>query len=106
MLHNVTGGMGVIEGTSGTLRGGLPWQSVLDGQRIVHELLRLTVCIEAPREAITAILDRLGSVRALFDNRWLHLFALDEAGAMTWRYAGNLQWVEGMMRHGNPEEFV
>jgi hypothetical protein len=27
-----------------------------------------------------------------FDNRWLHLFALDEAGRMAWRYAGDLQW--------------
>ncbi|SEP38140.1 hypothetical protein SAMN05444123_1231, partial [Rhodopseudomonas pseudopalustris] len=32
------------------------------------------------------------NVRALFDNGWLHLFALDEAGRMAWRYAGDLQW--------------
>ena len=31
-------------------------------------------------------------VRALFDNRWLHLFALDETGRMAWRYAGDLDW--------------
>ena len=96
LLHNVTGGIGVIEGTSGPLRGGLPWQSVHDGRRFVHEPLRLSVCIEAPREAITAILERHDGVRALFDNRWLHLFALDETGAMTWRYAGNLEWANGM----------
>jgi hypothetical protein len=28
----------------------------------------------------------------LFDNGWLHLFALDEAGRMAWRYAGDLKW--------------
>ncbi len=92
LLHNVTGGIGVIEGNGGVLRAGLPWQSVHDGERYVHDPLRLSVCIEAPREAMTDILKRHDGVRALFDNRWLHLFALDKAGRMAWRYAGDLQW--------------
>ena len=93
LLHNVTGGIGVVEGNGGVLRGGLPAQSVSDGEQMVHEPQRLSVCIEAPREAMTAILGRHPDVRALFDNRWLHLFALDAAGRMAWRYAGNLAWV-------------
>jgi uncharacterized protein YbcC (UPF0753/DUF2309 family) len=92
LLHNVIGGIGVVEGNGGTLRAGLPWQSVHDGNNLVHEPLRLTVCIEAPREAMTAILERHPGVRALFDNRWLHLFALDDAGHMAWRYSGDLAW--------------
>lgn len=92
LLHNVTGGIGVIEGNGGVLRSGLPWQSVHDGERAMHEPLRLTVCVEAPCEAIVAVLQRHDDVRALFDNRWLHLFALDDQGQMAWRYAGNLQW--------------
>ncbi|QPH54616.1 YbcC family protein [Pontivivens ytuae] len=92
LLHNVTGGIGVIEGNGGTLRAGLPWQSVHDGEGHVHDPLRLSVCIEAPREAMAEILGRHDGVRALFDNRWLHLFALDETGRMAWRYAGDLQW--------------
>jgi uncharacterized protein YbcC (UPF0753/DUF2309 family) len=92
LLHNVTGGIGVVEGNGGTLRAGLPWQSVHDGERFVHEALRLSVCIEAPREAMTEILNRHDNVRALFDNGWLHLFALDDQGRMAWRYAGDLQW--------------
>ncbi len=92
LLHNVTGGIGVVEGNGGVMRAGLPWQSVHDGERYVHEPLRLSVCIEAPCEAITEILKRHEGVRALFDNRWLHLFALDEVGRMAWRYAGDLQW--------------
>ncbi len=99
LLHNVVGGIGVVEGNGGLLRAGLPWQSVHDGNEIVHEPLRLTVCIEAPCEAMTAILDRHPQVRALFDNRWLHLFALDDAGRMAWRYAGNLSW-ERVVKHG------
>ncbi len=92
LLHNVVGGIGVLEGNGGLLRGGLPWQSVHDGEKHVHEPLRLSVCIEAPREAMTDILKRHPGVRELFDNRWLHLFAIDEAGALAWRYDGNLTW--------------
>ncbi len=92
LLHNVVGGIGVLEGNGGLLRAGLPWQSVHDGERYVHEPLRLSVCIEAPRQAMTDILERHEGVRALFDNRWLHLLALDEAGRMAWRYAGGLSW--------------
>ena len=92
LLHNVTGGLGVVEGNGGLLRTGLPWQSVHDGERLIHEPLRLSVLIEAPREAIADILGRHSEVRALFDNRWLHLFALDDEGRMAWRYAGGLRW--------------
>lgn len=94
LLHNVTGGIGVVEGNGGTLRAGLPWQSVHEGEGYAHDPLRLSVCIEAPREAMTDILRHHGGVRALFDNRWLHLFALDENGQMAWRYTGNLEWAE------------
>ena len=92
VLHNVVGGIGVVEGNGGPMRAGLAWQSVHDGRDYAHKPLRLSVCIEAPREAIAEILSRHEAVRALFDNRWLHLFALDEAGRMAWRYAGDLGW--------------
>lgn len=92
LIHNVIGGIGVVEGNGGTLRAGLPWQSVHDGQQLMHEPVRLTVCIEAPIEAMTAILARHANVRALFDNRWLHLMALDDAGQLAWRYTGDLEW--------------
>jgi len=92
MLHNVVGGIGVFEGNGGLLRAGLPWQSVHDGERYVHEPLRLSVCIEAPREAMSEILGRHADVRALFDNRWLHLFAMNDEGQLAFRYAGDLEW--------------
>ena len=92
LLHNVVGGFGVVEGNGGELRSGLPWQSVHDGESLVHEPLRLSVCIAAPRAEMTRVLERHPDVRALFDNRWLHLFELDEAGRMAWRYAGDCAW--------------
>lgn len=100
LLHNVIGGIGVVEGNGGMLRAGLPWQSVHDGAGLAHEPLRLSVCIEAPREAMIDVLERHPGVRALFDNNWLYLFALDDAGRMAWRYDGNLGWepvIDGMV---------
>jgi hypothetical protein len=94
LLHNVVGGIGVVEGNGGNLRAGLPWQSVHDGETFVHEPLRLTVAVEAPKEAISDILKRHAQVRALFDNGWLSLFALDEQGQMAWRYTGYLGWTD------------
>ncbi len=92
LLHNVVGGIGVFEGNGGLLRAGLPWQSVNDGERSIHDPLRLSVCIEAPREAMSDILSRHDGVRALFDNRWLHLFAMDAEGRLAYRYVGDLEW--------------
>jgi len=94
LIHNVVGGLGVVEGNGGALRTGLPWQSVHDGTRYAHDPLRLSVYVEAPRDAITEILARHAGVQALFDNRWLHLFAIDGDGCQGRRYSGELNWME------------
>jgi len=91
-LHNVVGRLGVFEGNGGDLRVGLPWQSVHDGEKYQHEPLRLNVIIEAPIEAINTILAKHEGVRDLVDNGWLHLLAMDEAGAISHRYTGALSW--------------
>jgi uncharacterized protein YbcC (UPF0753/DUF2309 family) len=92
VLHNVVGALGVFEGNGGDLRTGLPLQSVHDGERFVHEPLRLNVVIEAPREAMNAVIAKHAAVRELLDNGWLHLWAIDETGAVSHRYAGGLAW--------------
>ena len=77
-LHNVTGGrIGVFEGNGGDLRIGLPWQSLNDGEHWLHTPLRLTVVIEAPREAIETVIGNHPMVQQLLDNRWLYLMRLD-----------------------------
>ncbi|MGB9739651.1 YbcC family protein [Chloroflexus sp.] len=91
-LHNVVGTLGVLEGNGGDLRVGLPWQSVHDGKRYVHEPIRLHVLIEAPIEAMTAIITKHEQVQQLLDNDWLYLFAIGENGKITHRYAGGLRW--------------
>ncbi|MGD8429171.1 MAG: DUF2309 domain-containing protein, partial [Ectothiorhodospiraceae bacterium] len=92
VLHNVVGTLGVLEGHGGDLRTGLPWQSVHDGEKLVHEPLRLNVVIEAPLEAMNAVIGRHETVRNLVDNGWLHLFAMDDSGCIAHRYTGGLQW--------------
>ena len=92
LIHNVVGGLGVVEGNGGALRTGLPWQSVHDGTDFVHDPLRLTVVVEAPREAIIDILTRHTGVRALFDNHWLHLLVLNDQGQPEFRYDSGLSW--------------
>ncbi|MBJ3764530.1 DUF2309 domain-containing protein [Maribius pontilimi] len=86
LLHNVVGGIGVLEGNGGALRAGLPWQSVHDGDALRHTPSRLVVAVEAPEQMISHVLDRQPQVRALFDNGWLTLVALDDAGAFGRRY--------------------
>jgi uncharacterized protein YbcC (UPF0753/DUF2309 family) len=94
VLHNVTGTIGVLEGNAGDLKVGLPWQSVHDGVRFVHEPLRLNVFIEAPRDAINAVIAKHEMVRQLADNRWIHLFAIERDGSDYYRYQKDQQWTE------------
>jgi uncharacterized protein YbcC (UPF0753/DUF2309 family) len=92
VLHNIVGSLGVFEGNGGDLRSGLPWQSVHDGARFVHEPLRLSVFIEAPEEQLDRVLEKHPGVRQLIENEWLHLFAIGDDGRSIRRYAGRLSW--------------
>ncbi|MDE2604905.1 MAG: DUF2309 domain-containing protein [Burkholderiales bacterium] len=86
LLHNVVGGrIGVFEGNGGDLRIGLSLQSLHDGERWMHEPLRLTVVVDAPQEAIEGVIRRHEVVRRLVDNGWLHLWRFD--GPRVVRYA-------------------
>ncbi|MDX2188035.1 MAG: DUF2309 domain-containing protein [Opitutaceae bacterium] len=78
VLHNVAGGVGVIEGNAGDLRPGLAWQSLHDGERFVHEPLKLSVVASASRTALDAALARAEEAQALVMNGWIHLIAVDD----------------------------
>lgn len=78
VLHNVVGGhIGVFEGNGGDLRIGLAKQSLHDGERWVHEPLRLTVVIDAPAAAIERVIEGHAGVRQLVAHGWLHLWRFD-----------------------------
>jgi uncharacterized protein len=91
-LHNVCGGIGVLEGNAGDLKAGLPWQSLHDGTELTHEPVRLCVLIAAPRDAIDAAIEKHASARDLVENRWLHLLRIDESGRVADRYRGKKRW--------------
>lgn len=92
VLHNVSGTVGVLEGNGGDLRVGLPWQSVHDGSRYIHEPARLNVMIEAPIEAMNGIIEKHEGVRQLLDHGWLYLYAIDAEGKVSHRYDRDLKW--------------
>ncbi len=92
VTHNVVGTIGVCQGNGGDLQTGLPMQSVHDGTKWVHELLRLHVFIEAPRQRIAAILAKHEGVRQLVENGWLLLFAIEDEGEHYYRHQPGAQW--------------
>lgn len=92
-LQNVIGAsVGVLEGSGGDLRTGLPLQSVHDGSNVAHEPMRLSVFLAAPIAAINRVLETHQHVRDLVDNEWIHLFAIYDDGAVVARYSGDSQW--------------
>jgi uncharacterized protein YbcC (UPF0753/DUF2309 family) len=97
LLHNIVGGgVGVFEGNGGDLRIGLPWQSVHDGERQRHTPLRLSVFVEAPREAIDDVIAAHETVRRLVDHGWLHLLAIEGDAPPAfhrWRRGGGWEMV-------------
>ncbi|VVE13898.1 hypothetical protein PMO31116_02751 [Pandoraea morbifera] len=81
LLHNVVGGsLGVFEGNGGDLRIGLSQQSLHDGERWMHEPVRLTVVVDAPQASIDTVIGKHEVVRHLLDNGWLHLWRFEQAG--------------------------
>lgn len=75
VIHNVVGGFGVLAGYGGDLKLGLPWQSVADGDRLIHEPMRLLVVAQAPLDRIDSIVGRNPLLQDLFGNGWLALAA-------------------------------
>ncbi len=79
VLHNVVGGhIGVFEGNGGDLRIGLSKQSLHNGKQWMHEPLRLTVAIDAPRAAIERVIQQHTVVQQLINHGWLHLWHFGE----------------------------
>ena len=93
-LHNVVGALGVLEGNAGDLKTGLPFQSVHDGKRFMHEPLRLNVFIEAPEAEMDRLIAKHETVRHLVENGWVHLHALADEGHAIRRYRGGQVWTE------------
>ncbi|RMB60074.1 putative inorganic carbon transporter subunit DabA [Tessaracoccus antarcticus] len=83
--HNVVGDVGVITGSHGDLRTGLPWQSLspvdlrTDPLAARHEPARLMVVVAAAPEAVAAVLRRQPDLYGLLTNRWLRILCITDA---------------------------
>ena len=92
VTHNVVGTFGIQQGNGGDLQAGLPLQSVHNGETWMHEPVRLSVLIEAPRTDIDAVIAKHESVRQLVENGWLHLFAIEDEGRVIVRRHSSESW--------------
>jgi hypothetical protein len=72
-LHNVVGLVGVMQGASGDIKGGLPAQGVVP----LHEPMRVQVIVEARPGRVGAIVERHKVLENVFRNQWAHLIAWD-----------------------------
>ncbi len=102
--HNIVAGVGVVQGTGGDLRVGLPLQSLYDGDRAYHEPMRLLVVVEAPQAVLEAVIARNPVLQHLFDGHWVQL-AARENGHDNWkiRRAGGT-WVRRVPAGAHTEE--
>ncbi len=85
VLHNLTNENAVVEGNGGDLRVGLSVQSIHDGEKVVHDPLRLSVFIEAPRLEIEKIIAKHQMLTDLVVNEWLHIFQIDSSENRCWK---------------------
>ena len=95
-IHNVVGSVGVIAGHTGDLQLGLPWQSVSDGMRLLHEPQRLLAVVQAPLERIDEIVERNPILQQLFGNDWVALTARENAEEpwQRWTRSGWCPWAD------------
>ncbi|MDG4752402.1 Na-translocating system protein MpsB [Micromonospora sp. WMMD718] len=77
-VHTVLGdALGVLSGSGGDLRVGLPLQSVDDGTRPAHDPLRLLAVVHAPHHLVDTVLGRNPALRQLIDGGWMSLTVID-----------------------------
>ena len=92
IYHNVVGRLGIMSGAQSDLRTGLAWQTVMNGQHPYHEAMRLFTLIEAPRDRIDRIVRNQRLLQRLYDNEWMHLFAIDPEVQLCYRYLPRQGW--------------
>ena len=93
VTHNVTGKIGVMQGNGSDLMHGLPLQSVnaTDGINY-HQPQRLLTIIYAPRENVTAIINRQDILKKLFFNAWVHLIVIEPTENKAYQLQTTGEW--------------
>ena len=93
VTHNVTGKIGVMQGNSSDLMHGLPLQSVNSTDAInFHQPQRLLTIIYAPRENVSAIINRQEILKTLFFNAWVHLVVIEPTEKRAYQLQTTGEW--------------
>ncbi len=92
VYHNVVGRVGVMFGTQSDLRIGLPWQTVMDGDRPYHEPIRLLTIVEAPRTRVEGLIQRHDVLKRFYQHEWVHLMVLEREERRLYRYCPAGGW--------------
>ncbi len=93
LLHTVVSQIGVMQGRQSDLLLGLARQSVMVGDQLFHEPMRLSVIIEAPTARISQIIDKHEKLQHLTRNKWINLLAYDTAANLFYQYGLRGDWV-------------
>jgi uncharacterized protein YbcC (UPF0753/DUF2309 family) len=88
VTHNVTGWLGVMQGTASDLRTGLPQQMIE-----IHEPMRLLLVVEQTTDLLTAIYRRQPPLRELVGNGWVQLAAKDPESAAIHLFDPDKGWL-------------
>jgi uncharacterized protein YbcC (UPF0753/DUF2309 family) len=78
LVQNVCGGIGLLDGISGRLRGGPSDQSLFLNSQPIHDALRLVVRIAAPESAIDAAISASPEMENLVQSGWLEVGIFDQ----------------------------
>ena len=94
LLHTVVSQIGVMQGRKSDLLIGLPRQSVMMGDELFHEPMRLSLIIEAPIIRISQIIGKHEKLQHLTHNKWINLLAYDARVNVFYEYTSNGEWVK------------
>ncbi len=92
IYHNVVGRLGVMFGTQSDLRTGLPWQTVMEGERPYHEPMRLLTVVEAPRERLEGLIRHHEVLHRYYHKGWVHLVVFEREENAWYRYRPSRDW--------------
>ncbi len=95
VTHNVNGLLGVMDGSSGDLRTGLPRQMIE-----IHEAMRLQIVVEHSIEILTRIYTDQPAIQELVGNGWILLTAKDPNSKQLTQFKPNIGFVPW---HGKQE---
>ncbi len=99
IVHNLAGLFGVMEGSTGDLRTGLPLQMVE-----IHEPMRLQLMVEAKTDTLTAIYQRQPAIQQLVGNGWLLLSVKDPETGKIYTFAPESGWTPWQLPQAADEQ--